>query len=208
MKKNKTIAYLMAATLLVGGTFLGTKALFTDQTTAHAELTISTGDLDIEVVESGEWKLERNGNEFRDGSKGIKDSSNLNDFIIGGEEVNENPNNIKGAFANNLKPGDVLTKTVKIQNKGTLIADVNLEEVKNDGLANGLLTLDTKGLSKTTLNPQEEATFELRIEVNNVGGKHGEGFNTNDQENAVINIDDLVKGGWKLEATQQNTNLK
>ena len=30
MKKNKTIAYMLAATLLVGGTFLGTKALFTD----------------------------------------------------------------------------------------------------------------------------------------------------------------------------------
>ena len=28
MKKNKTIAYMLAATLLVGGTFVGTKAWF------------------------------------------------------------------------------------------------------------------------------------------------------------------------------------
>ncbi len=41
MKKNKTIAYMMAAMLLVGGTFVGTKALFTDQVDATGEISIS-----------------------------------------------------------------------------------------------------------------------------------------------------------------------
>ena len=47
MKKNKTIAYMLAATLLVGGTFAGTKALFESKVTAQTDLVITTGSLKL-----------------------------------------------------------------------------------------------------------------------------------------------------------------
>ena len=48
MKKKKVAALALAASLLVGGTFIGTKALFTDSIENVGEISISTGDLDIE----------------------------------------------------------------------------------------------------------------------------------------------------------------
>ena len=69
MKKNKTIAYMLAAALLVGGTFVGTKALFTDKIETAGELQISTGDVNIEIIEPSKWALIRNGNELKEGTK-------------------------------------------------------------------------------------------------------------------------------------------
>ncbi|MEG1285055.1 MAG: hypothetical protein RSD22_04905 [Romboutsia sp.] len=69
MKKNKTIAYMLAATLLVGGTFAGTKALFTDKVDIANKLVITTGIVDIEIKEDTEW--------FKNGDKLSKDFSTL-----------------------------------------------------------------------------------------------------------------------------------
>lgn len=220
MKKNKTIAYMLAATLLVGGTFVGTKALFTDQTTVAGELKISTGDLDIEVINSGTWELERNGEEHKDGTT-ITDSSTIGGTDRLDEDKNGQTNEKvpNGNFANNLKPGDILTKTVTIQNKGTLVAtNVTVNTVNKSGLYDGLLKLTSTALDKSVLNPGDTATFELVLEVNDVGGKHGsesinddqgepkKEFNTDNQENKIINLDELV-GLWQLSATQQNTDF-
>ena len=68
MKKNKTVAYALAATLLVGGTFLGTKALFTDKVDTVGELSISTGDVDIVAEVTQDWTLDRNGYEPNTGT--------------------------------------------------------------------------------------------------------------------------------------------
>ncbi|RDY22507.1 hypothetical protein CHF27_013025 [Romboutsia maritimum] len=58
MKKNKTIAYMMAATLLIGGASLGTKALFSDQAEAKVnDLIITMGNLHVKVDEGDGWIL-------------------------------------------------------------------------------------------------------------------------------------------------------
>ena len=57
MKKNKTIVYMLAAALLVGGTFVGTKAYFTDSAEAKTNLILSMGDVDVSA-EDTEWNYE------------------------------------------------------------------------------------------------------------------------------------------------------
>lgn len=209
MKKNKTIAYMMAAMLLVGGTFLGTKALFTDSIDNVGEISISTGDLDIEL-EDANWVLDRNGIEHGDNTQNVDDPEG-----IGKGEIISNDMNRTKAFANNLKPGDVLTKTVKVTNKGTLaVGDLSVTE--NEGKLNlhhlsGLITVSKPQLGKTTLLPGESTTLTLKMTVENKGGQHYkegennvEGYNTDDIENSTVTL----KDAWSLNATQQNPNGK
>ena len=120
---------MLAATLLVGGTFLGTKALFTDKVDVASELAISTGDVDIEVVGTNDWVLDRNGKEFSgDRTTGITDEEREYNTGVtiehgGGSNTQETGGDV---FANNLKCGDRLYKEIIIQNQGTLIADTTI----------------------------------------------------------------------------------
>lgn len=183
MKKNKTIAYALAATLLVGGTFLGTKALFTDKVDVAGELKISTGDVDIEVKNQTDWILDRNG-----------------------EESNTGTNHVEGSL-DNIKPGDVLTKEITIKNTGTLIAEVNL--VRNEevtlGVLDGFLTLEEtldKGdnVDNLTLNPDQEKTVELKIFADGPGLHNKDGYNTDEIEKETVNL----TSAWTLNAKQQD----
>lgn len=207
MKKNKRMAYALAVTLLVGGTFVGTKALFTDMEQVAGELKISTGDVDIEVVGDTNWVLDRNGNEYADGS------------TVGGETgINVPLNEIETEvnFANNIKPGDVLTKEITIKNAGTLIANVGLvrnEEV-NFGVLEGFLTLEEtlvegQNVDSLIMHPEEEIKVQLRISANG-GGLH----NTDDVTTDGVTIKNYNKdtiekttvdltNAWTLHATQQ-----
>ena len=190
MKKNKTVAYMLAATLLVGGTFLGTKALFTDKVDTVGELSISTGDVDIDADVTQDWHLERNGEELNTGTS----------------------NDGRLAQFENLKYGDVLTKEVKITNKGTLKALVNFEENKEitsklpDGIAYTARIVDGKQLEKDTLvAPGESSTIEFKLEVVK-GGQHNENgsFNSDNQEETIIDLND----SYTLTAQQQNPKDK
>lgn len=183
MRKNKTIAYALAATLLVGGTFLGTKALFTDKVDVAGELKISTGDVDIEVINQTDWTLDRNG-----------------------DEANTGTNHEDGSL-DNIKPGDVLTKEITIKNAGTLIAEVNLvrNEKVNLGVLDGFLTLEEtldKGnnVDNLTLNPDEEKTVELKISANGPGLHNKEGYNTDEIEKETVDL----TSAWTLNAKQQD----
>ncbi|CEO12306.1 Uncharacterised protein [[Clostridium] sordellii] len=201
MKKNKTVAYALAATLLVGGTFLGTKALFTDSIENVGEISISTGDLDIEADDTN-WVLDRNGTEHGDGTNNVEDPEG------NGESMDKNMSNDitrTKSFANNLKPGDKLIKKVMVTNKGTLAVG-NLSVTKNEGNIDlgplaGLITVSEGKLGKTSLIPGESTELQLEIVVKNQGGQHNkEGYNTDDIENATIRL----KNAWTLNATQQN----
>lgn len=205
MKKNKTIAYMLAATLLVGGTFVGTKALFTDVEQVAGELKISTGDIDIEVVEDSGWVLDRNGNEYANGTT-VKGETGIGPINL--PETKD--------FANNIKPGDVLTKEITIKNAGTLIANVDL--VRNSevdlGVLEGFLTLEEtlvegQNVDKLTMIPEEEITVKLKISadgpgIHNTGagnidpGFFGHSYNTDEIEETTINL----TNAWTLHATQ------
>lgn len=186
MKKNKTIAYALAATLLVGGTFLGTKALFTDKIDTVGELSISTGDVDIDAEVVQDWTLDRNGEEDGKGT------------------------NTQDKRFDNLKTGDVLKKTVKIKNQGSLYAKLIME--KNDikgKLPNGIefsakrdgkdigdnYTVD---LAPNIKNHEKDSFIQLDLQIEVVGTKDGDSLhsetdktlNSNAQESEIIQLKD------------------
>lgn len=174
MKKNKTVAYALAATLLVGGTFLGTKALFTDKVDTVGELSISTGDVDIEATTAQDWKLARNG---EDDSKGTTGPAQFD----------------------NLKFGDVLTKKVTITNEGTLKVILTLDENKDktsklpDGIEfNATFKDGDNDLSGKVFEPGQTATVELKLEVTK-GSEHSKTeklINSDAQEEQIIDLED------------------
>lgn len=178
MKKNKTVAYALAATLLVGGTFVGTKALFTDKIDTVGELSISTGDVDIDAEVIQDWTIDRNGYDPNTGTS------------------------VNGQLAKfeNLKYGDVLTKKVELTNKGTLKAVVNFEE---DESVTGKLPagIEYKATFKdgagsdiengSVMDIGKSAVVEFKIEVTE-GGYHNEdgSLNSDKQEETIINLND------------------
>lgn len=140
MKKNKTIAYMLAATLLVGGTFAGTKAWFTDKVDAKNDLVITTGTLDVEFVNDWceQWGVASKGTEA--------------------ERVGNN-------VYENVKPGDGFTKGVVIKNSGTLATKLSVEggQVK-DGKEDKPFTIEYTGLDALNgqiLNPGDTAYFTI-----------------------------------------------
>lgn len=195
MKKNKTLAYMLAATLLVGGTFVGTKALFTDKVEVAGELAIATGDVDIEVVGEPIWER----------------------ITSGEDEVNST----EGIDFDNLKTGDILQKEITIKNEGTLKAIVNLNEntTVTDVLPAGIdYTATFKDSQNQLINeaktfePGEEATITLRIEVTG-GGVHikdnylsgtesSEELNSDAQEEVVLDL----RNSYIIEAEQTAIN--
>lgn len=182
MKKNKTIAYALAATLLVGGTFLGTKALFTDKVDTVGELKISTGDVDVEAETTKEWTLVRNGEDTNEGTTGP-------------------------AQFDNLKFGDILTKEVTITNEGTLkaILTLNKNEDKTNQLPDGITFNATfkdgdENLSGEIFEPGQTATVELKLEVTE-GSEHSKTekfINSDAQEAQIIDLED----GFVIKAEQ------
>lgn len=207
MKKNKTLAFMMAATLLVGGTFVGTKALFTDEDQVAGELKISTGDLDI-ATDVGEWSMVGGRTEINHGTtEDNKDSLQENLAIF-----------------DNLKHGDIITKTVTVKNQGTLNANLSLTEdtYKTGSLPagidftaefeNGDGYLETSNGNKV-LQPGGTVDIKLQLEVTG-GGSHSTGdiitedyndpnkLNNDVQERIVIDL----KDAYTLKATQTTSN--
>lgn len=188
MKKNKTIAYALAATLLVGGTFAGTKALFTDKIDTVGELSISTGDVDIDAKVDQDWTLDRNGYEPNTGTS----------------------NQGRLAKFENLKTGDVLTKKVTLTNKGTLKAVVDFKRSENVNLPEGIdytaVYTDGKGnqskeVDNLLMDIGESATVDFKIEVIGGGQHNNEGsLNSDKQEETIIDLNN----SYTFEAVQQN----
>ena len=192
MKKNKTIAYLMAATLLVGGTFLGTKALFTDRADMIGAVTITTGDVDLSVTEE-KWNLERNG------------------------EDDELKTDINSGRFENLKFGDKLTRTVHIKNDGTLKAianiKVNKSEIKTEAEAEDkeIIINGLKYTAKRTGGEKIESTENIEIaagqsvsvdlEIEVVGkGKHNEEGSLN--KDKIQGVDINLENSFVVDARQ------
>lgn len=146
MKKNKTIAYALAATLLVGGTFAGTKAWFTSQETANTDLVITTGTVDLEVVDNG-WYLDADGT----GTEATPvDKSNEN-FMF-----------------RNVKPGDGMWKQFDVTNTGTLNQKIDVKGGKITNEAGPFVIQSSHNgdqIDGVTLAPGETAGFMIFVDV-------------------------------------------
>lgn len=206
MRKNKTIAFMMAGALLVGGTFLGTKAYFTDKVEASNNLVISMGKLDLEV-EEGEWVYEST-------THGKKEA-------IGPIGTNENLFNL-------VKPGDKFVKEVKISNYSDINTDLELtggEVVKGSELESAITNkfitikdnkdevlkelnnndskIDSDGNPIEWKNKDKEAILKIEVQVNSRTPEQDKDYNREKEED-YIDLDfsrDISK--YVIDATQQ-----
>lgn len=104
MKKNKTVAFMLAATLMVGGTFLGTKAWFTDTETSSNNLVVTTGTLDLTVTDNEGW--------VRKSTDSTGQANHTESLESAKDETNT-------SFTN-VRPGDYFEKEITVTNTGTL----------------------------------------------------------------------------------------
>lgn len=206
MKKNKTIAYMLAAALLVGGTFVGTKALFTDKIETAGELQISTGDVNIKVNETSEWALIRNGSELKEGTN-IMDTQGKDGFAPDeGYGITNNRDIVPEApFANNLKPGDELRKVVTIKNIGTLNAKISLDSSKVSeklGSLKDFITAKETSFNDANgngiLEPGEVGSIWLTLTADQESVHNKTGVNNDTQEDTIVDL----TNAWVLTATQ------
>ena len=177
MKKNKTIAYMLAATLLVGGTFVGTKAYFTDEDDAKADLVISMGDVDVSVDETKGWVYEST--------------------VHGKQEATPFRMLEKDSFMN-VKPGDKFVKEVTIKNGSDIDTDLvisggdvragsELAKAINDGfitvkdnredVLKSLNNNDEHDQFGTNL--EKEATLKIEVEIQSRTPEQDNKYNSN-----------------------------
>ena len=112
MLKNKTIAYTLATSLLLGGTFLGTKATLIDEKTADNNLNLTTGKLQIRLI-PGTWV------------RNAKDKNNDGHITtIDSPEYQQSvEKNDTGTFKN-VQPGDTFTRYISILLKKSIIIKI------------------------------------------------------------------------------------
>ena len=153
MKKNKTIAYMLAATLLVGGTFVGTKAWFTASGTVDSGLVVTTGSMGLSVTEEDNWTIVTpDGDRTEITNQGAK-------------------NNFK-----NVKPGDDFEKQVTITNTGSLnqvltVTGGNINNNLNENFTVSFKTQNNEEIENitefigTNLAPRASKTFKIVVET-------------------------------------------
>ena len=178
MKKNKTIAYMLAATLLVGGTFVGTKAYFTDSAETKTNLVLSMGYVDVSA-EDTDWKYETT--------------------VHGNQEVVPFKLLNSDSFQN-VKPGDKFVKKVKIKNSSSIDTDLVIEggDVK---AGTKLAKAVNDGFIKITDNREDV------INTLNNNNKHVyDGININDEAEAELIISVEIQSRTPEEDNQYNFN--
>lgn len=187
MKKNKTVAFMLAATLLVGGTFMGTKAFFTDSATASNDLVITMGNVDL-LVEEGPWKNENKSTEAGQSK------------------------NAEGNIFKNVKPNDSFIKEVTIKNNGSLkqVIKLNRGDVSKEYpsiLKVGETITSEIGTDKT-LNPGEEIKACINVQVmSNEDHKFNEKGSVNNENKPSFDFNKLVPT-FEIIAEQEGTREK
>ncbi len=180
MKKNKTIGFMMAAVLLVGGTFMGTKALFTDKAEATNNLVITMGNLDINTKEE-DWQIVTT-NDI--GTETIKNASNIT----------------------NVKPGDRFLKKVTITNDGSLNQKLDIQRTGTSAdYPKEILVGDTiKLLKGKVLEPGKSVNTYIDVVVTPemVGDFNAEG-SQNKANKPIFDFNKLTPK-FEIKATQTN----
>ena len=122
MKKSKIISLLLAGALLVGGTFIGTKALFSDTETVANQLVLTTGKVDIRIIPDRWIRNVEDKNE--DGVINALDD-------VYGQGCEES---VEGIFTN-VQPGETFTRYINViaqDNTYDVNIDVVLKEFSKD----------------------------------------------------------------------------
>ncbi len=177
MKKNKTIAYMLAATLLVGGTFVGTKAYFTDKAESKTDLILSMGDVDVSVKDDEGWKYET---------------------TVHGEKEATPWRLLNADSFMNVKPGDKFVKEVVIKNGSNIDTDLVIEggDVK---AGTELAKAINDGFIKITDN-REDVIKEL-----NNNNEH-DPFGTNEEKEATLRISVEIQSRTPEQDNKYNSN--
>ncbi|RDY22508.1 hypothetical protein CHF27_013030 [Romboutsia maritimum] len=181
MKKNKTVAYMMAAALLIGGAGLGTKALFSDSAKADGnDLVITMGNLNVDTEES-KWTVTS-----ADGTE-IKDKNLENNF-------------------ENVKPGDTFEKTVTIKNEGSLRQDLKVTGggiVAESNVIPGVeATSELYDNQEFSLAPGTSQDFKIKVKVSeNMGGDYQTEGSFNKENKQTFNLDSMFNA-YEIQANQ------
>lgn len=162
MKSKKIMGLLLAGTIFVGATAYGSNAWFTDTATTDANISITMGNLDIELDELPEdeqWWIKEGTTTETDEENGDYEFENGTDYF------------------SNVRPGDTFTRTIPVVNEGTLKAKVNValadlstvvvgQDVNgNDLLFDQVFELVTKGSGETVIERSETLNVELALKV-------------------------------------------
>lgn len=193
MKKNKTIAYALAATLLVGGTFVGTKAWFTASGEVDSGLVVTTGTMGLKVTEEDNWTVTT---------------------LAGDKTEITNKDNSKNNFLN-VKPGDTFKKEVTVENTGSLRQILEVSQAESTKTDNNFdVTIDgLDDLKNAELGKGESKKFTIKV-ATNVENMHSNdvdiekdssGTPIHDDEGKEFNLKNVM-GQITINAKQTNAN--
>lgn len=156
MNKNRIMSLVLAGALLVGGTYVGTKAAFTSEDKIPQSITINTGTLKVNAEYEETWKI-------------VNENSEA--------EMPQGSNDLQ-VVLNNAKPGDTISRNFYIENYGTLNLNGTVEVKDIDGLDVNVSYLGVTGGNPTisqeegknlftidNLAPKTDALFEIVITV-------------------------------------------
>lgn len=186
MRKNKTIAYMLAATLLVGGTFVGTKAWFSDKVETDNGIKITMGTLDLELKENGAGEEGEN-----KGWKLVRDEKVISSYFNLGSQKESKEDSKNGDIKKehvNIRPGDYFEREFTVKNTGSLDQIVKVDSKLVHGVYNHLfeLTINDEGkdilinTNEFRLNPGESKTVKLKLQPTASGldnSEQGKTFN-------------------------------
>ena len=193
MKKNKTIAYMLAATLLVGGTFVGTKAWFTASGTVDSGLVVTTGSMGLSVTEDNNWEVVTPGGITEITNQGA--GNNFENVTPAGDRTEITNQGAKNNFEN-VKPGDDFEKQVTIKNTGSLnqVLTVTGGNINNNLNKNFTVSFKTQNNEEienitdfigTNLAPSDSKTFKIVVETVENEMSSDDADITNDGENGL-----------------------
>ena len=162
MKSKKIMGLLLAGAIFVGATAYGSNAWFTDEVTTDANISISMGNLDIELDELPEdeqwWVKEGTTTETDEETGDIEFENGTDSF-------------------SNVRPGDKFTRTIPVQNVGSLKAKVNIALADLSTLVVGqdvdgapllfdqVFELVTEGTGETVIEKEGTANVKLELQV-------------------------------------------
>jgi hypothetical protein len=164
MKKNKTLGLILAIALLMGGTFIGTKAWFTNQASTDNSIKLTLGTVDLKIYENPTKDIAGNVLEEKEGwilCKGSDEVANGKEFSEFGKEYS-----LKRTFT--IKNTGLLDQIVTISGEDKILEEEAFgRDIFDRGFLLEILVNDVKLGDKKEfeLGVGEEKTVTLMIGI-------------------------------------------